>query len=111
MVNGKKVIELRDTGCTWCVICSNLISNDQLLGNKSDETLTDESTQTYPLAMFDIMRHHVWTIVIRSQANQKEKVYGKLKVRGHCWSWFESGETKFVQKKNLVYRQFTKEIT
>ena len=52
-VNGKKVIALRDTGCTGCVVRS-LASSDQLLGKESDVTLIDESTQRYPLAMVEI---------------------------------------------------------
>lgn len=53
-VNGKTVIAFRDTGCTGCVVCRNLVSDDQLLGKESDVTLIDESTQRYPLAMVDI---------------------------------------------------------
>ena len=44
-VNGKKVIALRDTGCTGCVVRRSLVSSDQLLGKESDVTLIDESTQ------------------------------------------------------------------
>ena len=47
-VNGKKVIALRDTGCTGCVIRRSLISDDQLIGKKSDVTLIDETTQRLP---------------------------------------------------------------
>ena len=36
-VNGKKVIALRDTGCTGCVVRRSLVSSDQLLGKESDE--------------------------------------------------------------------------
>ena len=53
-VNGKKVIALRDTGCTGCVVRTSLVSSDQLLGKESDVTLIDESTQRYPLAMVEI---------------------------------------------------------
>ena len=53
-VNGKKVIALRDTGCTGCVVRRSLVSSDQLLGKESDVTLIDESTQRYPLAMVKI---------------------------------------------------------
>ena len=53
-VNGKKVIALRDTGCTGCVIRRSLISDDQLIGKKSDVTLIDETTQRYPLAVIDV---------------------------------------------------------
>ena len=68
-VNGKKVIALRDTGCTGCVVRRGLVSSDQLLGKESDVTLIDESTQRYPLAMVEIdhfsqenLRHYVWMI-------------------------------------------------
>ena len=50
-VNGKEVIAMRDIGC---VIRSSLISKDQLLGEASDVTLINETTQRYPLAMIDI---------------------------------------------------------
>ena len=53
-VNGKKVIALRDTGCTGCVVRRSLVSSDQLLGKESDVTLIHESTQRYPLAMVEI---------------------------------------------------------
>ena len=53
-VNGKKVIELRDTGCTGCVLRRSLISDDQLIGKESDVTLIDETTQRYPLAVIDV---------------------------------------------------------
>ena len=53
-VNGKKVIALRDTGCTGCVVRRSLVSSDQLLEKESDVTLIDESTQRYPLAMVEI---------------------------------------------------------
>ena len=53
-VNVKKVITLRDTGCTGCVVRRSLVSSDQLLGKESDVTLIDESTQRYPLAMVEI---------------------------------------------------------
>ncbi|MES9950706.1 MAG: hypothetical protein ABW118_17245, partial [Candidatus Thiodiazotropha sp.] len=39
MVNGKKVVVLRDTGCTGCVIRRSLVSDEQLLGKESDVTL------------------------------------------------------------------------
>ena len=35
-VNGNKVVEMRDTGCTGCFIWSSLVSKDQLLGKESD---------------------------------------------------------------------------
>ena len=38
-VNGKRVVVMRDTGCTGCVIWSSLVSTDQLLGKASDVTL------------------------------------------------------------------------
>ena len=38
-VNGKKVIALRDTGCTGCVVRRSLVSSDQLLGKESDVRL------------------------------------------------------------------------
>ena len=50
----KKVIALRDTGCTRCVVRRSLVSSDQLQGKESDVTLIDESTQRYPLAMVKI---------------------------------------------------------
>ena len=53
-VNGKKVIALRDTGCTECVVRRSLVSSDQLLGKESDVCLIDESTQRYPLAMVEL---------------------------------------------------------
>ena len=53
-VNGKKVIALRDTGCTGCLVRRSLVSSDQLLGKESDVTLIDESTQKYPLAVVEI---------------------------------------------------------
>ena len=53
-VNGKKVIALRDTGCTGCVIRRSLISDDQLIGKESDVTGIDETTQRYPLAVIEI---------------------------------------------------------
>ena len=53
-VNGKKVIALRDTCCTGCVVRRSLVSSDQLLGKESDVTLIDESTQRYHLAMVEI---------------------------------------------------------
>ena len=53
-VNGKKLIAMRDTGCTECVIRSSLVSKDQLLGKASDVTLINETTQRYPLALIDI---------------------------------------------------------
>ena len=39
MVNGEKVIALRDTGCTGCIVRRSLVSSDQLLGKESDVTL------------------------------------------------------------------------
>ena len=33
---------------------SSLVSKDQLLGNESNETLINETTQRYPLALIDI---------------------------------------------------------
>ena len=56
-VNGKKVIALRDTGCTGCVVRRSLVSSDQFLGEESDVTLIYESTQRYPLAMVEIDCH------------------------------------------------------
>ena len=53
-VNRKKVIALRDTGCTDCDVRRSFVSSDQLLGKESDVTLMDESTQRYPLAMVEI---------------------------------------------------------
>ena len=53
-VNCKKVIALRDTGCTGCVFRRSLISDDQLIGKESDVTLNDETTQRYPLAVIEI---------------------------------------------------------
>ena len=53
-VNGKKVIALRHTGCTVCVVRRSLVSSVQLLGKESDVTLIDESTQRYPLAIVEI---------------------------------------------------------
>ena len=50
----EKVLALRDTGCTECVVRMSLASSDQLLGKESDVTLIDESTQRYPLAMVEI---------------------------------------------------------
>ena len=52
-VYGKKVIALKDTGCTGCVVRMRLVSSDQLLGKEPDVTLIDESTQRYPLAMVE----------------------------------------------------------
>ena len=103
-VNGKKVIALRDTGCTGCVIRRSLISDDQLIGKESDVTLIDETTQRYPLAVIDVdcpfledtlydlvirnidgsklpdMSHFSAAAVTRSQAKQSEKAYWKRKV-------------------------------
>ena len=172
-VNGTKVIALRDTGCTGCVIRRSLISDDQLIGKESDVTLIDETTQRYPLAVIDVdcpfftgktealcmedtlydlvignidgsklpdMSHFSAAAVTRSQAKQSEKAYRKLKVpdqiinedkealkqaqatdpnldsiRGRVESGsitvsrgLNRGETKFVRKKGLLYRQFTK---
>ena len=71
-VSGKKVIAIRYTGYTgcvvcrslvpsdqllgkeWCVVCRSLVPSDQLLGKESDVTLIDESTQRYPLAIVEI---------------------------------------------------------
>ena len=171
-VNGKKVIALRDTGCTGCVVRRSLVSSDQLLGKESDVTLIDESTQRYPLAMVEIdcpfftgktealcmddtlydlvignidgsklpdMSHFSAAAVTRAQANQ-EKAYRKLNVPEQIISkdkeafkqaqdsdpklngirqrveygrvtvsrGLNRGETKFVLKKDLMYRQFTK---
>ena len=171
-VNGKKVIALRDTGCTGCVVRMSLVSSDQLLGKESDVTLIDESTQRYPLAMVEIdcpfftgktealcmddtvydlvignihgsqlpdMSHFSAAAVTRAQANQ-EKAYRKLNAPKQIISkdkeafkqaqdsdpklngirqrvesgsvtvsrGFNRGETKFVLKKDLMYRQFTK---
>ena len=171
-VNGKKVIALRDTGCTGCVVRRSLVSSDQLLGKESDVTLIDESTQRYPLAMVEIdcpfftgktealcmdgtlydlvignidgsnlpdMSHFSAAAVTRAQANQ-EKAYRKLNIPEQIISkdkeafkraqdsdpklngirqrvesgritvsrGLNRGETKFVLKKDLMYRQFTK---
>ena len=171
-VNGKKVIALRDTGCTGCVVRRSLVSSDQLLGKESDVTLIDESTQRYPLAMVEIdcpfftgktealcmddtlydlvignidgsklpdMSHFSAAAVTWAQANQ-EKAYRKLNVpeqiirkdkaafkqaqdsdpklngirqrvesgRVTVSRGLNRGETKFVLKKDLMYRQFTK---
>lgn len=54
LVNDKKVVVSRDTGCTGCVVRRSLVSDDQFIGKESDVTLIDESTQRYPLAMVDI---------------------------------------------------------
>ena len=53
-VNGKKVIALRDTGCTGCVVRRSLIFDDQLIGKESDVTLIDETTQRYHLVVIEI---------------------------------------------------------
>ena len=171
-VNGKKVIALRDTGCTGCVVRRSLVSSDQLLGKESDVTLIDESTQRYPLAMVEIdcpfftgttealcmddtlydlvignidgsklpdMSHFSAAAVTRAQAN-REKAYRKLNdtdqiiskdkeafkqaqdsdpklngIRQRVESGsvtisrgLNRGETKFVLKKDLMCRQFTK---
>ena len=171
-VNGKKVIALRDTGCTGCVVRRSLVSSDQLLGKESDVTLIDESTQRYPLAMVEIdcpfftgktealciydtlydlvvrnidgtklpdMSHFSAAAVTRAQANQ-EKAYRKLNVPDQIISkdkeaikqaqdggpklngirqrvesgsvtvsrGLNRGETRFVLKRDLMYRQFTK---
>ena len=45
---------MRDTGYTGCVIRTSLVSKDQLLGKASDESLINETTQIYPLALIDI---------------------------------------------------------
>ena len=172
-VNGTKVIALRDTGCTGCVIRRSLISDDQLIGKESDVTLIDETTQRYPLAVIDVdcpfftgktealcmedtlydlvignidgsklpdMSHFSAAAVTRSQAKQSENACRKPKVpdqiinedkealkqaqatdpnldsiRGRVESGsitvsrgLNRGETKFVRKKGLLYRQFTK---
>ena len=172
-VNGTKVIALRDTGCTGCVIRRSLISDDQLIGKESDVTLIDETTQRYPLAVIDVdcpfftgktealcmedtlydlvignidgsklpdMSHFSAAAVTRSQAKQSEKAYRKLKVPDQIINedkealklaqatdpkldsirrrvdsgnitvsrGLNRGETKFVRKKGLLYRQFTK---
>ena len=172
-VNGKKVIALRDTGCTGCVIRRSLISDDQLIGKDSDVTLIDETTQRYPLAVIDVdcpfftgktealcmedtlydlvignidrsklpdMSHFSAAAVTRSQAKQSEKAYRKLKVPDQIINedkealkqalatdpkldsirrrvdsgnitvsrGLNRGETKFIRKKDLTYRQFTK---
>ena len=171
-VNGKKVIALRDTGYTGCVVRRSLVSSDQLLGKESDVTLIDESTQRYPLAMVEIdcpfftgktealcmddtlydlvignidgsklpdMSHFSAAAVTRAQANQ-EKAYRKLNgseqiiskdkeafkqaqdsdpklngIRQRVESGritvsrgLNRGKTKFVLKKDSMYRQFTK---
>ena len=171
-VNGKKVIALRDTDCTGCVVRRSLVSSDQLLGKESDVTLIDEFTQRYPLAMVEIdcpfftgktealcmdgtlydlvignidgsklpdMSHFSAAAITRVQANQ-EKAYRKLNVPDQIISkdkeafkqaqdsdpklngirqrvesssiavshGLNRGETKFVLKKDLMYRQFTK---
>ena len=173
-VNEKKVIALRDTGCTGCVIRRSLISDDQLIGRESDVTLIDETMQRYPLAVIDFdcpfftgktealcmedalcdlvignidgsklpdMSHFSAAAVTRSQAKQSEKAYRKLTVpdqiiyedkealkqaqatdpkldsiRRRIDSGnitvsrrLNRGETKFIRKKDLTYRQFTKE--
>ena len=172
-VNGTKVIALRDTGCTGCVIRRSLISDDQLIGKESDVTLIDETTQRYPLAVIDVdcpfftgktealcmedtlydlvignidgsklpdMSHFSAAAVTRSQAKQSEKAYRKLKVPDQIINEdkealklaqatdpkldsirrrvdsgnitvsreLNRGETKFIRKKDLTYRQFTK---
>ena len=53
-VNSRKVEVLRDTGCTCCTVKSSLVSDDQLIGKESYVTLTDETTQRYPLAVIDV---------------------------------------------------------
>ena len=53
-VNSRKVEVLRDTGCTCCTIKLSLVSDDQLIGKESYVTLTDETTQKYPLAVIDV---------------------------------------------------------
>ena len=171
-VNGKGVIAMRDTGCTGCVIRSNLVSEDQLLGKASDVTLINETTR-YPLALIDIdcpffsgqtealcmdntlydvvignidgsklpdMSHFCAAVETRSQAKQCEKKYRKLKVpdqiinedkealkkaqaidgnlaniRSRVKSGkvtvsrgLNRGQTKFVERKDLLYREFTK---
>ena len=172
-VNGTKVIALRDTGCTGCVIRRSLISDDQLIEKESDVTLIDETTQRYPLAVIDVdcpfftgktvalcmedtlydlvignidgsklpdMSHFSAAAVTRSQAKQSEKAYRKLKVPDQIINedkealkraqatdpkldsirrrvdsgnitvsrGLNRGETKFIRKKDLTYRQFTK---
>ena len=170
-VNGKKVIALRDTGCTGCVVRRSLVSSDQLLGKESDVTFIDESTQMYPLAVVEIdcpfsqekLRHYVWMIhymtllleilmgqnfrtcpifqlrqllglklirkrltgnLVPDQIISKDKEAFKqaqesgpklngIRQRIESGSVTVSrglnrGETKFVLKKGLMYRQFTK---
>ena len=53
-VNGRKVIALKGTRYTDCVIRRSLVSDDQLLGKESDVTLNGETTQRYPLAVIDV---------------------------------------------------------
>ena len=53
-INGNKVIALRDTGCTGCVVERRLISEEKLIVKESDVTVIDETTQRYPLAVIDI---------------------------------------------------------
>lgn len=173
MVSGKKVVVLRDTGCTGCVIRRSLVDDDQLLGKESDVTLIDETTQSYPLAMIDIncpfftgktealcmddtlydlvignidgsklpdMSHFSAAAVTRSQARLTEGTFRKLKVPDQIINddketlkqaqntdeklanircrvesgnttvsrGLNRGETKFVRKKDLIYREFTK---
>ena len=68
-VNEKKVIALRVTCCTGCVVRGSLVSSDQSPGNESSEvSLIDEYTQSYSLAMVEIncpflatkKKHYVW---------------------------------------------------
>ena len=57
-VNGEKVIELRDTGCTRCVF-RRWISDDQLIGKESDVTLIDETTQGILWRLLILIVHFV----------------------------------------------------
>ncbi|MCG8096943.1 MAG: DDE-type integrase/transposase/recombinase [Candidatus Thiodiazotropha endolucinida] len=173
LVNNKKVVVLRDTGCTGCVVRRSLVSDSQLIGKESNVTLIDESTQRYPLAMIDIdcpfftgktealcmddtlydlvignidgsklpdMSHFSAAAVTRSQTRQDEKPYRKLKVPDQIINddkeafkqaqvddptlenirkrvvsgnktvsrGLNRGETRFIEKKGLAYREFTK---
>ena len=144
-----------------------------MIGKESDVTLTDETTQRYPLAVIDVdcpfftgktealcmedtlfdlvignidgsklpdMSHFSAAAVTRSQAKQSEKAYRKLKIPDQIINEIKEalkqaqatdpkldsirrrvdsgnitvsrglnrGETKFIRKKDLTYRQFTK---
>ena len=135
-VNGKKVIALRDTGCTGCVGRRGFVSSDQLLGKESDVTLIDESTQRYPLAMVEIdcpfftgktealcmddtLLNVPEQIISKDkeafkQAQDSDPKLNGIRQRSESGRVTVSrglnrGETKFVLKKDLMYRQFTKE--